>query len=211
MSDVPSFELPSWARPDQPAPSPRMSPVRRAAGVGCLVLAVLLVPASVAGVWNPWRYVMLRRYLGNPLLDAVVIALFAVLAIWLLAPVRSEAAQHRRVVLRWAAVAAFLGALLCFAGFGSLFDPGQVATVGRFDDLQAVVLTHGGKSEIRIWAGHGLAVRDMGRVGPACGPVSASFTSRAELQISTSYIDTRVPLDPRTGRPLQELGPSCTR
>src|SRR6266545_2288715 len=144
-----------------------MSPVRRAAGVGCLVLAVLLVPASVAGVWNPWRYVMLRRYLGNPLLDAVVIALFAVLAIWLLAPVRSEAAQHRRVVLRWGAVAAFLGALLCFAGFGSLFDPGQVATVGRFDDLQAVVLTHGGKSEIRAWAGHGLADRGLPPVGQA--------------------------------------------
>jgi hypothetical protein len=187
-----------------------MSPVRRVAGLGFLVLAVLSAAAAAVGVWNPWHYVVLRRYLGNPLLDLVAVAFLAALAIWLLAPVRNEAAQNRRVVLRWAVVAAFLAALLCFGGFGSLFAPGQVQTVGRFGDLQAVVETHGEDSDLRIWAGSGLAVRDMGRVGRACGPVSVFFTSRTEIQISTNYGDFQIPLDARTGRPLRQLGPTCT-
>jgi hypothetical protein len=210
VTATPSSQLPAWAQPDAPRPPKPISPWRRAAGAGCLVLVVLLVPASVAGVWNPWRYVALRRYAGNPLLDAVVVALLAGLALWLLAPVRSEATQHKRVWLRLGAVAVFLGTLLCFGAFGSAFDPGKAQAVGRFGDLQAVVVTHGEQAEIRIWAGTGLGVRDMGRVGRACGTVSAFFTSRSEVQISTSYGDFRVPLDPATGRPLRQLGPRCT-
>ncbi len=210
MSDIPSSALPAWAQPDAPPPPVRMSAGRRVAGIVALVLAVLGVAAAVAGIWNPWHYVVLRRYAGNPLLDVVVVSVLAVLAIWLLAPVRSEATQHRRLVLRWAGVAVVFLALICFGAFGSVFDPGQAHTVGRFGDLQAVVVTHGDDDEIRIWTGQGLAVRDMGRVGKACGPVTVFFTSRAEMQISTSYGDFQIPLDPDSGRPRHQLGPTCT-
>jgi hypothetical protein len=209
VTDVPSSPLPSWAQPEESPPQPRLSPVRRALGLLAVACFVLLVPISVAGVWNPWRYVLLQRDFGNPLADLMAIALVAAVAAWLLAPVRNEAVQHRRVWLRWGTVAAFLAASICFGAFGQLFAPGQVQTVGRFGDLQAVVETHGENAEIRMWAGSGWAVRDMGRIGRACGPVSAFFTGRTEVQISTSYGDFRIPLDERTGRPLRQLGPTC--
>lgn len=173
-------------------------------------LLALLVAASAVGVWNPWHYVLLRQHLGNPLADGAAVTLVFAAAIWLLVPVHSEAAQHGRVLLRWAAVVAFLATLACFGGFGSAFDRGQIQTVARSGGLRLVVETRGEDAEIRIWAGKGWAVRDMGRVGRACGEVSGSFPSRSEVQITTVYGDFRISLDPDTGRPLRQLGPTCS-
>jgi hypothetical protein len=179
-------------------------------GIVAVVLLVLVLAGSVAGLWNPWHYVILREHFGNPLADLASVILLVAAAIWLLAPVRNEAGHNSRVNVRWAAVAAFLLTAICFGGFGRAFDPGQTRTVGSLGDLRLVVETRGEDSDLHIWAGSGWTVRDMGRIGKACGEVSGTFNGRGEVLITTVYGSFRIPLDPATGRPLAQLGPTCS-
>src|SRR5262249_55361733 len=150
--------LPRWAQagPAKPPRAPALARPRRVASAAFLVLAVALVPLSVLGVWNPWSYVVLRTYLGNPFQDVVLIALAAAAGAWL-NPVYSEADQHRRVLLRWGIVVVLLVSLICF-GVATGYFSRDIQVISKFGDRQVVRVTHNQDSELRLWAGSGLTV-----------------------------------------------------
>jgi hypothetical protein len=179
------------------------------------VLFVLLAVASlaglVAGVWNPGRYVILSTRFGNPFAVFVAVAVCAALSVWLLTPVRSEAAQHRRVALRWLTVALVVVSLLCLGIFGRFFERDIDVVARDSGGARTLVRVSGGAdTELRLWAGRGLATRDAGRVGLACGEVRAQFRGPDELFVATSYGDFTIRLDPATGRPLTDMGATCS-
>jgi hypothetical protein len=112
-------------------------------------------------------------------------------------------------MLRWALVAAFLLSLPCIGSVGRIFH-WHFEPVAHTTDRELVIATKGDASELRIWAGTGLGRRDMGRLGLACGAVRATFPSRDQLDISTSYGSFTIHLDPATGKPLNSIGSTCS-
>ncbi len=183
---------------------------RRLLGAVLAILAPVVAAGFVAGAWNPWRLVLLRRYFGDPLLGAVLVVALTAGAFWLLAPVRSEATQAGRQLTRWALVAAIVPGLICFGIGHSHFDMAyrEIATSPN-GHLHAAFVTHNEDRQLRIWVGSGLRVRDAGRAGSPCGPVTVRLTDDL-LHISSNYGDLDIGPDPKTGRPLNPMGPTCT-
>jgi len=65
--------------------------------------------------------------------------------------------------------------------------------------------------ELHIWGGEGLAEKDLGRIGRACGEgITARFLDRTEVEIETVYGTFRVRLDPASGAPAETLGEQCS-
>lgn len=211
MTESPSPASAIWS---EPAPPPRgRSLIRHALGFLVLLVAVLVIVGVVAGVWNPGRYVVLERYFGDPLLGALVALALLVLWSWLLLPVRAEARQNTRIVLR-----TVLGVLLVLSliAFG-LFHARTVRTYrvvshSPSGDLAlALVTSDGGEErELRIWRGRGLGMRDQGSLGRPCGAFTATFRGESSVHVATVYGDFDLTLDPGTGRPLTSIGPTCS-
>jgi hypothetical protein len=187
------------------------SPVRRLAGIVLAVLAAVALVGFVAGAWNPWRLVRLHQFMGDPTMGLVVVLGLTLAAFWLLAPVRSEAAQPRRQQIRWLLMLAVVPALLCYGLGHQLFsyEYQQVAT-SPSGHRHAAFITHGHDRELRIWVGSGLAVRDAGRAGAPCGPrATARFEGEDLLHVSSDYGNFDIRLDPRSARPVNPMGPTC--
>lgn len=189
-----------------------MNLLRRTLGTASAALAALAVVAFTLGTWNPWRLVVLTRYVSNPAFGLAVVALLALAAVWLLLPVKSEAAQHRRVWARFLLVAASVLGLACWGTVGRLFatPPGTVIATSPAGD-RAVVLFEFDADDRRlhVWVGRGLLRRDLGDLGKACGDVAARFVEPDTVEVDSSYGAWRAKLDPATGEPAGPSRESC--
>lgn len=188
-----------------------MPAVRRVLGVVLFVLAGTALVLFVLGLWNPWRYVVLMRYFSSPALGLVVVMGLACVASWVLLPVRNETTQRGRAVFRIGSAILVVVGLICWGLTGPLFVPGYDVRASHPDGDRAVTIVDRGEQnrEMRVWAGAGLAARDVGAIGKACGHVQIRFQSRDLVWIGTSYGDWEIDLDPSSGRPLEVLGPHC--
>jgi hypothetical protein len=185
---------------------------RRIAGVAVAAVVVTTAVLFVLGSWNPWRLVLLREYFNNPWLGLILVGVGAYLAMWLLAPVRSEAVQRWRIPARvTAAVAASIG--LIIGGITHQFYYYEHAELARSDDGEVALarVTFGGRqtSELRLWEGSGLATREVATLGRACHGLRVRFVDRHLIEINQGFGDWLVELDPESGLPRQVLGPSC--
>ena len=202
-----------WTQPEasQWKPLPRW---RRVTGWVLIALAVLLTVAVAIGTWNPWGYVYLQRYLGNPFLGAVVVFVLLLAAAWLLLQVRSEATDGRRQAVRWGMIVPVVLALIGFGLCGGrfMFSSRVVAHSPSGNRSLAMVTGHGDRdAELHVWAGNGLRTRDLGGMGRPCGiNVTATFRDENTIHVSTVYGDHDLRLDPVTGRPRDVLSRDCT-
>lgn len=189
-----------------------MNPLlRRVLGVIAAACALLVAVGFGLGAWNPWHLVALDRYLGNPPAGVLIFAVFAFVASWLLLPVDNEATQGRRIAMRVVTGVLVLVGFFCWGLAGPVFAPPATTELARSPDRErAVVLVEKDKDrQLRLWVGRGLAARDAGSLGLACGQVTARFVGEDEIEVLTSYRDWRLRLDLATGAPLDTIGPRC--
>lgn len=186
--------------------------VRRIAGWLAAAVAAVALIGSVAGTWNPWDLIVLWRYFGNPLLCAVVFfaALFA--ALWLLAPVRNEVQHTGRARWRIVAAVGLVFSLIGYGLFGAWVKPGYEIRAKSSDGARTIVMYGPGSDfqRLHVWVGSGLGTKYAGDLGKPCGATGVWMDDRNTVHVSTSYLDVRLRLDPATGRPLDQLGTSCT-
>jgi hypothetical protein len=201
---------PLWT---DPLPEAKSVPAwRRVLGWIAAVAGVVVVVSFVVGTVNPWDNVALRLYFGNPFLGALIFCGLLVAAFWLLWPVRSEASQGGRVVLRWSSIVASVIALIAFGLYHAMFavDVKVLAEAPGGGRAVALMSTPGGDPELHVWEGHGLSRRDVGSLGSPCGRVEVRFADANTVHVETVYRQRDLQLDPGTGRPLTRLGPTCT-
>jgi hypothetical protein len=192
--------------------TPGLSLPRRIIGLTAAVLAAGALVGFVAGAWNPWRLVRLQQYFSDPFFGLVVVNVLTLLAFWLLAPVRSEAAQGRRHTVRWLLILALVPVGMAYGLFHRIFtiETRQVAT-SPSGERRAAFVIHGDDRELRIWSGSRLGLRDVGRAGAPCGEnVTIRFVAEDLVHITSYYGDFDIRLDSVTGRPLNPMGRACS-
>jgi hypothetical protein len=184
---------------------------RRVAGFGAAAATAIVAILSVLGVWNPWGLVVLWRYFGNPLRDAAVVFALALVAAWLLAPVRSEVTHVNRLRLRIGLGLALLVSLIGLGLFDGRFSTAHTVLATTPDGSRSAVMYDPGTDDQRlhIWAGRGPGARHVGDLGHPCGAISVSFRGVDLVHVSTSYGEFDLRLDPATGRPMTALGATC--
>jgi hypothetical protein len=200
----------AWLADEDPRDQ-RMSRVRVIIAVVLAVMALCSLVLFVLGAWNPWRLVVLVVYFGNPMAGAFVVSLLVFLSVWLLTPVVNEAAQNRRLWLRFGLGALVLVTLGVYGVGGSVFG-GDYETLAESADgsRRLVMRTHGEDRELRIWAGTGLRASDRGWLGLACGNVVGSFSGNDQVHVASVYGEFDLRLDPDTGDPIDTIGPTCS-
>lgn len=187
---------------------------RRVAGI---VLAMVVAAAAALfalGIGNPLRLVVLERYFFDPLFGLLVVGVGGYLALWLLAPIRNEAAQGRRITARVAVLVLAGVGLLGWGMAGFLFNQEitEIARSGGGDRVLVEVAKADNpyRVELRVWNGSGLTGREAGSLGEACGGLqSARFVTNDLVELDTSFGTWQFQLDPATGEPRQVLGPRC--
>jgi hypothetical protein len=190
--------------------SARRPAARRVAGWAAAVLAVVVLVLFVLGTWNPTDLVVLWRFAGNPFIGAMIVFALAVLSSWLLAPIGSEARQigraRLRVVLALCLLVSVLGYLLAGPRFAVEY------TVMASNDSRTVVLYNPGTDfqRLHVWTGTGLGRKYAGDLGKPCGQARVTLVGSDTVKVVTSYVDVELRLDPATGKPLDQLGPTCT-
>lgn len=194
------------------APHRRRPALRRVIGWVDALLAGALLVLFVLGTWNPGDLVVLWRYAGNPLFGAVLVFTLALVATWLLAPVGNEAVQVGRTRVRIVFALLLLLSLLAWGLFGNRFSTDHRVLASAAGGERRAVLYDPGTDfqRLHIWAGTGLGAKHVGDVGKPCGPTTVTFEGTGLMRVSTAYGDFEIRLDPRTGRPLSRLGPSCS-
>jgi hypothetical protein len=197
---------------------PRVAPWRVVGAYVAVALAIVALAFAVLGQWNPWSYVVLRQFAGNPFLDVFVALLLATVAHLLGLPVSNGVVQFTRSRTRtWLIVATFAAGILAL-GASSMqlfrYDPDVVA---RSDDGQRSValvwVSHDRQVErqVHVFSGSGAFARDRGSVGLACGTsIKAQFNGTDQIALSTDYGDFTLSLDPTTGVPRNTMGATCT-
>jgi hypothetical protein len=181
------------------------------------VLAAVVVAAAVlfaAGAANPWRLAVLERYFADPLFGAFAVGVGGYGALWLLAPIRNEAAARGRITARVVAAVVAAAGLLAWGAFGMFFRQ-EITEIARTEDgsravVQVVRATDPYRYELRVWVGGGLAAREAGSLGLACGGADARFVTPDLVELDTSYGTWQLSLDPDTGEPREVLGPRCS-
>lgn len=184
--------------------------------IGWVVAAAVLVTAALfaLGAGNPLRLAVLERYFFDPLFGTLLVGLAGYLALWLLAPIRNEAAQGRRIVARVTTVVVAGIGLIGWGAFGVFFNQ-EITEVARAPggDRSLVEVVHANNPyrwELRVWDGTGLTARETGSLGFACGGVrDARFVTDDRVELATAYGTWQFDLDPATGAPQQVLGPRC--
>jgi hypothetical protein len=190
--------------------SSRRPTVRRVVGWAAGVLAVVMLVLFVLGTWNPADLVVLWRFAGNPFIGAMIVFALAVLASWLLAPIGSEARQIKRTRLRVVLSICFLISVLGYLLAGPRFAVEY--TVMASNDSRTVVLYNPGTDfqRLHVWTGSGLGRKYAGDLGKPCGHTTVTLVGADTVRVVTSYVDVELRLDPATGKPLDQLGPTCT-
>jgi hypothetical protein len=174
------------------------------------VLAVVVLVLFVLGTWNPADLVVLWRFAGNPFIGAMIVFALALVASWLLTPIGSEARQIKRTRVRIAFALALLASLLGYLLAGPRFavEYEVMAQSGS----RAVVLYNPGTDfqRLHVWTGSGLGRKYAGDLGKPCGQTQVTLVGPDTIRVVTSYVDVELRLDPATGKPLDQLGPTCT-
>ncbi|MPZ27855.1 MAG: hypothetical protein GEV12_15955 [Micromonosporaceae bacterium] len=183
---------------------------------GWVVAAVTVAAAGLfaLGIGNPLRLGVLERYFFDPLFGMLLVGLAGYLALWLLLPIRNEAAQGRRIVARVATLVLAGGGLVGWGIFGVFFNQEVTEVAQSSDGSRALVeVVHANnpfRYELRVWNGTGLTAREAGSLGEACGGVQAArFVTEDRVELDTTYGTWQFDLDPATGAPQQVLGPRC--
>lgn len=187
---------------------------RRVAG-GVVAAAVIVAAGLFAlGAGNPLRLAVLERYFFDPLFGTLLIGVAGYLALWLLAPIRNEAAQGRRILARVTTVVVAGVGLVTWGIFGVFFNQ-EITEVARSSDrsrtlVEVVQANDPHRWEVRVWSGTGLTAREAGSLGEACGGVqNARFVTNDRVELDTTYGTWQFDLDPATGAPKQVFGPRC--
>jgi hypothetical protein len=189
----------------------RLSWTRRVIGtVLCLAGLAVLVAYGLARIFTD--NVFLTSHFGNVMTGLGILLLLGVLISIVLFPVRNSAVQRVRPMIRFAMIAL---AALVFAGAGLvhgfrvfMYNPTVVATSP--DGSRRVALVDiGPYEELHVWAGTGLATKDVGNLGAPCEFDSAAFTSSTSFHVSASTGDSDIRIDPVTGAPLDSLVGTC--
>lgn len=192
-------------------PTYRLSWTRRAIGsVLCLAWLAALLAYGLARIFTD--NVFLASHFGNVLTGVGILAVLGALISIVAFPVRNSAVQRTRPMIRYAMIG--LAALL-FAGAGLVhgfrifrYDPSVVATSP--DGSRRVALVDiGPYEELHVWAGQGLATKDVGNLGAPCEFETAVFTSNSSFHVSASLGDSDIRLNPATGAPLDGLVGTC--
>ena len=102
--------------------------------------------------------------------------------------------------------------LIGYGLFGNQFIPDYRIVATSADGQRTIVMYDPDLDfqRLHVWAGTGLGRKYAGDLGHACGPTVVTFTGRDVITISTSYGDKEIKLDHGSGRPLSDLGPSCS-
>lgn len=178
--------------------------LRRVAGIILAVATALGAVGFVLGATNPWHLVFLTEWFRNWPLGCLLVAIGGFVSSWLLTPVRHEAVQGRRIVLRIVFAVATVASLLCWGIVGTSFARTS-SVLARSEDGQravALVVHSVDDQQLRIWVGTGLGTRDVGLIGPACGAIRASFVSPTDVLVESVYGNFHATLDATTGAPV---------
>lgn len=189
----------------------RVSWTRRGLGLLLFVLSAVALVGYVLGVWNPWRLVWLSYYFGSPPIGVAVVMGLVCAGSWLALPIRNEAVDNRRIMVRIGTGLIAVGGLLTWGVIGPVFAR-ELTVLARTpeEDRTVALLERSDRSRhLHVWSGRGLLARDAGRIGPACGNVVVRFRSHDQILLTTSYGDWQIDLDPATGAPRQVTGPRC--
>jgi hypothetical protein len=192
----------------------RLSLPRRVAGIALGVVVAVMAALFALGATNPLRLAVLERFFFDPLFGLLVVGAGSLVTAWLLAPIRNEAVQGRRIVLRVAALVITATGVVAWGIFGVFFNQ-EITEVARSSDGSRVLVevAHANNPyrwELRVWNGSGLTAREVGSLGAACGGVQgARFITNHLVELDTPYGAWRFNLDPATGEPLQVFGPRC--
>jgi hypothetical protein len=191
---------------------PRPSPVRRLVGAFLAVLAAFELVAVVLGTWNPWRFVRLEQHFSDPFFGLLMVNVLVLAAFWLLAPVRSEAAQQGRHMTRWLLIVALVPVVISYGLFHRIFGVAtREVAHSPSGERRVAFVTHDEDRQLRVWAGNWLTLRDLGRIGAPCGDAAtARFNSEDLIHVTSVYGDFDVRLDHRTGRPLNTGPATCS-
>jgi hypothetical protein len=190
---------------------PKTSAVRKYGGAALLALAALVAIGFGLGVWNPWKLVSLELYFGNLLVGLVLLFALLLVGVWMLTPVTSEATQSKRQWARLGLAFALLVSLMAWGVAGDRLSGDHRVVATSADGTRRLVLVTYSEDdrELRIWAGKGLAARDRGWLGLACGEVVGTFSGNDQVQVASVYGDFDLRLNPETGAPIDTIGPTC--
>src|SRR5439155_10072910 len=118
-----------------------------------------------------------------------------VAALWLLWPVRSEATQGGRVVLRWTSIVVLVISLIAFGLYHAMFAVStRVVAEAPSGNRAVAVVTTGEDVELRVWEGHGLARHDVGGLGSPFMLVQMRFADENPLHVDALYRWRDLPL-----------------
>jgi hypothetical protein len=192
---------------------PKLSVFRKV--LGTVVVLVLLAAVAVWTFGQVYSgHVFWRHHFGNPVLGAVVVFVLLLIGLFVLLPVRSEAAQHWRVVARMVLIAG-LGLSLIVFGFVALLHVFTYTpeVVGHSPDGRwtAILVDRGNseRRELHLVRGSGLHAVDVSNVGSPCGlDIDVTFQDDM-LLVDTNYGLWKVRFDPTTGHPFNTIGPVC--
>ncbi len=180
---------------------------------------VLLILAAITGYTLGQVFsdrVFFRHYFGNPVLGVVVISVLLLVGLFVLLPVRSEAAQHNRVVARIVLIVllAFSLIVLGFVSVLSVFAYSPTIVGHSPDGRWQVARVNRGDSdrqELHLIRGSGFGAIDVANLGSPCGPtVVVTFQSTDTLLVDTNYGQFTLHIDPVTGKPGNVIGPRCS-
>jgi succinate dehydrogenase hydrophobic anchor subunit len=192
------------------------SVLRRVIAVLFVAIGIAYAALTVFGVWNPRHYVILLTYFDNPLAGVVVVLFCALVAFWCGFPIRNTAIDRRKSLARTTLV---ILVMISLFGLGFTYAFGiwryrpTIVSVSASGNRAVAYVSVLKDTEIRIYAGSGLARRDVGSVGVPCGlfsNISATWVGDNEVKISTAFNNYDVRLDPKTGTPLVHFGVTCT-
>ena len=188
--------------------------VLRVIGVIALVVAGLTAVLYGLGTWNPWQLVFLEYRFGNPALGLLVTALALLVGSWLAVPIRSETRPRGRLAFRITAFVLTLLGLFAYGLFGEhfKFDTRELA-VSEDGQLRLAMVSDRDVPpgrQLKVWAGSGLGLREVGDLGKPCGSVQARFIGNDQVELDTAYGTWVIELDPATGEPQQILGARCS-
>lgn len=193
---------------------PRLSVLRQIIGGFLVLLLVVAFTLYALGVVRS-DVVFLRHWFGNPVIGVVVVLALTIAVSFVLLPVRNEAVNHRRVLVRMLMVG-LLAVSLIVLGFVQAvhvfnYAP-QVAAHSADGRWTAIFVNRGDpdRRPLHLVVGSGLGERDVANFGAPCGNVVVVTFQGNQLNVHTEYGDFELPFNPVTGAPYKVIGARCS-